>query len=62
MPNKEIVVVESQPLREEVKMECKNFITDCLQNAKAPAKRLAASAIERGVEWFINFLFNEPAA
>lgn len=64
MPNNEIVVVESKNLsmKEEARVVCKQYATDCLRNAKTPAKQLAASFIDRAVDYLIAYVQQKLAA
>jgi len=64
MPNEEIVVVNEGriSLKEETRMACKRYATDCLQHAKAPLKQLAASWIEEGVNRLIIYIQQKLAA
>lgn len=53
MPNKEIVVDgQKVSLKEEARVLFEQYVTDCLQHAKAPAKQLAFSFVEE----LFNFL------
>ncbi len=64
MPNDEIVVVNEEiiSLKEETRMVCKRYVTDCLLHAKAPLKQLFASWIEEGVNRLIIYIQQNRAA
>lgn len=64
MPNTEIVVVENKnlSLKDEARVVCKQYATDCLKSAKAPAKQLASSFIDRAVDYLIFYVQQKFAA
>lgn len=64
MPNNEIVVVENKNLsmKEEARVVCKQYATDCLRNAKAPAKQLTASFVDRAIDYLIAYVQRRFAA
>lgn len=64
MPNKEIIVVDGQKvsLKEEARVLCERYVTDCLQNAKAPAKQLANSFLEELFNYLISYARQRFAA
>ena len=64
MPNKEIIVVDGQKvsLKEEARVLCEQYVTDCLQNAKVPAKQLAFSFVDELFNYLICYVRQKFAA
>lgn len=64
MSNKEITVINTnkEALRKEIRSECECYVYSCLEDAKAPAKRIAFSVIDYAFNWLIDYMHDRFAA